>query len=78
MELIDVNQVVTIETKFSTDKNEIPSLLKSTFGRELMYAVDHAIHHLALVKIGINDSFKNIQLDPQMGIAPSTIRFRKS
>ena len=78
MELIDVQQGVTIETKFSTDKNEIPSILKSTFGRELMYAMDHAIHHLALVKIGVNDSFNNIQLDHQMGIAPSTFRFRKS
>ena len=77
LELHDVNHNIGIETRFSSDENELPSYLNSTFGRELMYAVDHAIHHLALVKIGIANTFQYIKMHPEMGVAPSTLRFRR-
>ena len=52
--------------------------LRSSFGRELLYAVDHAIHHLAIVKIGVKTAFPEIELDKNMGVAPSTIEYQKT
>ncbi len=46
----------------------------STIGRELMYAYDHAVHHLAIVKIGIQSLQANIALDKNLGVAASTIQ----
>ena len=48
-------------------------LVQSTINRELMFIHDHAIHHLAIVKIGINHHFPEIKLNPEFGVAPATI-----
>ncbi len=42
--------------------------------RELIYALDHTIHHLAIVKIALDIEFKHIQSSKNLGVAPSTIR----
>jgi hypothetical protein len=46
----------------------------STLGREIMYAVSHAVHHYAL--IGLICGLRNIALPDDFGIAPSTIAYR--
>jgi hypothetical protein len=43
----------------------------STFGREAMYAVVHAIHHFALINIMCD--ILNVETPKNFGIAPSTI-----
>ena len=47
----------------------------STIGREIMYAVSHAIHHHAL--IGMICGLHKIPLPPEFGVAPSTIAHLK-
>lgn len=47
---------------------------KSSMGREMMYAFDHAIHHLAIIKIGALSM--HIQLPPTFGVAPSTLKYQ--
>ncbi len=47
----------------------------SSIGRELQYAFDHAIHHLAIVRIGIESNWPTVQVNPQLGIAPSTLQY---
>ncbi|GJM35417.1 MAG: hypothetical protein DHS20C18_44180 [Saprospiraceae bacterium] len=49
--------------------------LNSTFGRELMYAYDHAIHHLAMIKIGLQIAFPHQQIEQNLGVSPSTIKY---
>ncbi len=56
--------------------NERPSYL-STVGRELAFVYDHAIHHLAIIKIGLRCHFPHIQIDRNLGVSPSTIKARK-
>jgi len=51
------------------DKERISSSLK----RELAYALDHTVHHLAIVKIVL--SVENVKVDPTLGVAPSTLRY---
>ena len=47
----------------------------STLGREIMYAVSHAIHHYAL--IGMICGARKIAMPPHFGVAPSTIAFQE-
>lgn len=50
----------------------------STVGRELAFVYDHAIHHLAMIKIGLRCHFPHIQIDRDLGVSPSTIKARKA
>ena len=47
----------------------------STVGREIMYAVSHAIHHYAL--IGLICGMRKIPVPQDFGVAPSTIEYQK-
>ncbi len=50
--------------------------MKSSFFRELAYNIEHAIHHMALIKIAINQSLGYIKLPENFGVASSTVRYR--
>jgi hypothetical protein len=52
-------------------------LVHSTIGRELIYTIEHAIHHLAIVKIALKAATPSIILPEHFGVAPSTIRHRQ-
>jgi hypothetical protein len=43
----------------------------STFGREMVYVIAHAIHHYALISVMAR--LMNAQLPEQFGVAPSTV-----
>jgi hypothetical protein len=45
----------------------------STLGRELAYAIAHAIHHFAI--IGILGRLQGIELPEEFGMAPSTLAY---
>ncbi|HAD12027.1 MAG TPA: hypothetical protein DCF33_06265 [Saprospirales bacterium] len=49
---------------------------QSTLGRELVFVYDHAIHHLAIIKIGLRCQFPHIQINKDLGVSPSTIKAR--
>jgi len=48
----------------------------TNFGRELLYNLEHLIHHLAIIRIAVHDLAPEVQLSDQFGIAPSTLRHR--
>jgi hypothetical protein len=49
--------------------------VKSTYYRELVYNLEHAIHHMAIIKIGIHQS-TDILVPADFGVAPATIQFK--
>ena len=49
----------------------------TSFTRELFYCDEHTIHHLALIRVGINE-IGGYQLNESFGVAPSTIKYRQS
>ena len=57
-----------------SEEGKIP--LVTSVERELAYALDHAIHHLAMIRIILRK--EGVQLDPSVGVAPATIRFREA
>ncbi len=48
----------------------------SSYCREVLYNIEHCIHHQALIKLASKE-LKYIQLSPTFGIAPATLAFQK-
>lgn len=53
------------------------SLIDSSMERELFYLSEHTIHHLAIIRIGLQEELPNIKFCSNLGIAPSTIKHRE-
>lgn len=49
----------------------------SNLERELIYNIEHTIHHLAIIKIGLAAVSPQIELPPHFGIAPSTVQYKQ-
>jgi hypothetical protein len=49
--------------------------IDSNYNRELLYNIEHTIHHLALIKIGLA-ALPSIQVPQHFGVAPSTIQYK--
>jgi len=43
--------------------------------RELAFALDHCIHHLALIRVGMQQHFPEIPMKEELGVAFSTLRY---
>ena len=50
--------------------------IESNYLRELLYNLEHCIHHQALIKVAILMNGK-LQVDENFGVARSTIEYRK-
>lgn len=50
--------------------------LHSNYYRELLYNLEHCIHHQALIRVAAV-CMDNLQLHAHFGVAPSTIEFKK-
>lgn len=60
-----------------TEHGQDQLMIPSTIGRELIYNIEHTIHHLAIVKIALKATTPSIELPEHFGVAPSTIRHRQ-
>jgi hypothetical protein len=52
--------------------------VETTALRELVYNIEHAVHHMAIMKIGVREIASYIGLSSDFGIAASTIRHKES
>ncbi|VXD18671.1 DinB family protein [Marinoscillum sp. 108] len=52
--------------------------ISTSFFRELAYNIEHAIHHMALIKIGLREAFPEVDIPEHFGVASSTVRYQKS
>lgn len=69
------NLAIQVRGDFSSQMSTERPMLFSSVGRELMFAYDHAVHHLAMIKIGIEATAPQMQLEENLGVAPSTIKY---
>lgn len=51
--------------------------VQSNAARELLYNLEHTIHHLAIIKIGLREVMPQLRLPDNFGVASSTVRFRQ-
>jgi len=76
LEGLEEEKSLKVLSDFSeSDTNDRRPLVGSSVGRELAYAFDHAVHHLAIIKVGMKVAFPEISLPENLGVAPSTLRY---
>ena len=63
---------------FSHEESEKNSAIQTSVFRELAYCLEHSIHHQALIKVGLIELELLSSIDSTFGIAPATLRHRKS
>ena len=51
-------------------------LLQTNYFRELIYNLEHSIHHQALIKVALHN-LPHIKIPSSFGVAPSTLEYRK-
>jgi len=51
--------------------------IQTTYYRELAYNIEHAIHHMAIIKMAVLIYFPVIKVEENFGVAYSTIRYRE-
>lgn len=72
-----VDQPLQLEVGYHQDTEET-IVVASNFFRELIYNIEHAVHHMAIMKIGVLEVAPYVLLPPDFGVAVSTIRHKKS
>ncbi len=50
----------------------------TSFRRELVYNIEHAVHHMAILRMAVQHHFGHIDLPDTFGVARSTLRYRES
>lgn len=53
------------------------STINTSIFRELAYNIEHTVHHLAIIKIGIQIHFPEMSLPENLGVAHSTIKYQQ-
>jgi uncharacterized membrane protein YphA (DoxX/SURF4 family) len=49
--------------------------VETTYYREIVYNLEHAVHHMAIIKIGIRES-TNVTVPMDFGVAAPTVKYR--
>lgn len=73
LDLLNLKKEVRLNQKL----NDEFCAINSTVERELLYNIEHCIHHLAIIKIGIENNFSYVQLPESFGVAYSTLTHRE-
>ncbi|MBS1666971.1 MAG: DinB family protein [Bacteroidetes bacterium] len=73
--LYDDNKEILLEAGFDEHSHAL-NKIPSNYFREIAYNLEHAIHHMALIKIGIHE-VANVTLPKSFGVASSTLKYWK-
>ncbi|MBL7841155.1 MAG: hypothetical protein JNJ75_13515 [Cyclobacteriaceae bacterium] len=75
LESIIIDKKICVQANYmETDQHDI--FLTSTLFRELAYALDHSIHHQAIIKIGLCEMPAVLERIGELGVAPATVRYK--
>lgn len=75
LQSINLNQTIELQMDISCNGNE--KTVESNVDREMVYLLEHTIHHMAILKMGCIVSFPHIKLEADFGVAYSTIKHKK-
>jgi hypothetical protein len=72
----DDNTLLKLEVDYGLSDSKV-QVIDTNFNRELAYNIEHAVHHMAILKIGLAEVAPEVSIPNGFGIAVSTLRFRK-
>ena len=79
-----ISQIISVKNNLERDNKSIELqqiidgeeiLINSNYHRELLYNLEHCVHHQALIKVAILIA-NTISVDANLGVARSTIEYR--
>jgi hypothetical protein len=70
------NKNLVLQAIYDEYSNE-PEQIPTNYLREVAYNLEHTIHHMALIRVGVNE-ISNVQLPENYGVASSTIKYKKA
>ena len=70
----NLDQKISVYTDAAVPEPESKAV-ESTLGRELQFLLSHTVHHFALIAIIAHTL--NISVQPDFGVAPSTLKYRQ-
>ena len=73
----DVSKHISLSVSYDPESDTEVSI-DSNMAREITYNIEHIVHHMALVKIGIKEVCPKVSLPVEFGIAVSTIKYHNS
>ncbi len=68
------NKFLLLKSRFGSEEITMDSSLH----REIIYNIEHTVHHLAIIRIALSVECKYISLSSNFGYADSTIQFLQS
>lgn len=74
--LYSENKELMLQAGYSEYSHELFTI-PTNYYREIAYNIEHAIHHMALIRIGIKE-VSDLEVPEGYGVASSTIKYRKS
>jgi hypothetical protein len=69
------DQPLKLEVGYEKHSDECVTI-ETNYFRELTYNIEHAVHHMAIMKIGIREVADYVILPSDFGIAVSTVRHK--
>ena len=73
---IESDKAIEMTANYSIDEVN-PISINTTLYRELQYNIEHAVHHMAIIKIALLNDFANVEIPEGFGIAYSTIKYQR-
>lgn len=69
------DKTLLLEANYTEQPGET-ILIGTNYYRELVYNLEHTVHHMALIRIGFKD-VSNIEVPEEFGVAASTLKYKK-
>lgn len=76
LQVINLDEEIVLEVAYDKDSTDT-DIVRSNIKREIAYNLEHAIHHMALIKVGVKVLQPDMILDEEFGVAPSTIKYKQ-
>ncbi len=68
------NEPLLLAVSYCVDSQDF---IETNFMREMVYLIEHSIHHYALIRIGLQENFPDLLIPKDFGVAYSTVRHRE-
>jgi hypothetical protein len=75
---VKLERLLRLQCDYDLDsEREEPLEIETSIVRELQYNLEHSVHHMAIIRIGVSILDDTIKLSPDFGVATSTLRKRE-